>query len=112
MITPVEVRQTGLLDFHGNAVLHRTHQRTEISMAGPIDKTMQVLVSTANPRSLEVLIAALDIDQTDIQQLAQNDERFSRGRQRALQVYPDDTCAKETEECEIEMSKLKYKGVC
>ena len=39
-------------------------------MAGPIDKTMQVLGSTANPRSLDVLIAALNIDRVDVQQLA------------------------------------------
>jgi len=41
-------------------------------MAGPIDKTMQVLVSSANARSLDVLIAALDIERADIQQSALN----------------------------------------
>jgi HEAT repeat protein len=60
-------------------------------MAGPIEKTMQVLGSTANPRSLEVLIAALDIDQTDIQQSAVNTlikRKSSRGQLEIIRRVP------------------------
>ena len=39
-------------------------------MAGPIDKTMQVLASTANAQALEVLVAALDVAHEHIQSTA------------------------------------------
>jgi len=60
-------------------------------MAGSIDKTMQVLGSTANPRSLDVLIAALDIEHTDIQQSAVDSlikRRSSRGHLEVIRRLP------------------------
>lgn len=39
-------------------------------MAGPIEKTMQVLASTANAQALDVLIAALDVTDEEIRQAA------------------------------------------
>jgi HEAT repeat protein len=60
-------------------------------MAGPIDKTMQVLGSTANPRSLDVLIAALEINREDVQRLAVDaliKRKSSRGQLEVIRRLP------------------------